>query len=133
MSLSLMVLVLLTGVVALSGCASTWTPNGITKNTTRPFRINVTSEPNKADIYFNDMLIGQTPVESLPIAVPSTYTSWGLGLPQSLPKGQCYLRVSKKGYGDSVKPLEYNIIHQPGANTVFNLKEYDYHFVLEKD
>lgn len=121
---------LLLCLILLSGCA-TFDIAGHQEHETWTFNIKVTSEPSGADIYLNNMLIGRTPAELLPIGIPTTCTL-SLGPVRYEPQGQYYLRVSREGYKDAVEPIEFEVVAQPWVSYRYQLKKAEYHFVLEK-
>ena len=98
------------------------------------YYLNVTSEPDDAEIYINNILYGRTPKSSLPLVVTCTnHKDW---LKETFAvQGQYILMVSKNGFRKEVRPLEFTYIWSGANNEEYKpyLKEKKFHFVLQKE
>jgi hypothetical protein len=122
---------LLTGtfLFGLSGCYSLPIIDQprVTESSTTCY-IAVTSAPSDAEIYINNMLVGRTPSERLPITVRYTVDKDWISRWADV-KEQYVLRVSKEGYKDEAEPLAF----KSSENGLYVLLiKSDFHFVLEK-
>ena len=128
------------GLFGLGGCAAI-VPESIKKTYGYGMEINftstidVSSEPAGATIYFNNMAIGTTPVQNLPISITciddTDFIYQSFGAHQYSVRGQYYLRVSKDGYTDKIVPLEFNYDRTKGVGRPM-LRETNFNFVLQK-
>ena len=97
---------------------------------TLTFYVDITSEPNDAEIYFDNQLVGRTPAYHLPLIVPAYYTP-------SKPivssgyyelKGDHAIRISKQGYIDINKVLNF---YHDSVGDSYKLAKSEYHFDLQ--
>jgi hypothetical protein len=132
--------IILFSVFLLAGCA-TFIPEsmrraagyGVTQQLS--YYLKVTSEPQGSTIYFNNMAIGTTPAEQLPVSLSvindadTLYQSFGMD--QYTVVGSYYVRVSKEGYEDTFAALDFEQ-DRGGTGKFPVIKNYALHFVLKK-
>jgi hypothetical protein len=121
--------------LALSGCVSVpYISPPRTDQASLIYYLNVTSEPDDAEIYINNILYGRTPQSSLPLSVTCTdHKDW---LKETFAvQGQYVLMVSKNGFRKEARPLEFTYIWSGANNEEYKpyLKEKKFHFVLQKE
>lgn len=127
-------------IVFLSGCA-TFIPEsmrraagyGVTQQLS--YHLKVTSEPPGATIYFNNMAVGTTPADALPVSISvindadMMYQSFGMD--QFTVVGNYYVRVSKEGYEDAFAALDFQE-EKGGLGKFPVIRNYALHFALKK-
>jgi len=85
-------------IIGISGCAALPPLLGIKEAAINQV-FTIESSPPDADVYINDKLVGRTPCKVPVVLNIDTATYW--------PKEQYLIRVSKEGYRDEVKPIEF--------------------------
>lgn len=97
------------------------------------YTLKVTSNPEDAEVYLDDRLVGKTPCYNVPIFVDYVlhdsyfephYVTREL-------KEQRLLRVSKEGYKDAVEPIKF--IKKGSWDSAPKPLKTNYHFELEKE
>ena len=127
---NILLVVLACSGIIISGCG-TLPMTSWEDHETREFTIDVRSEPEDAEIYFDNTLVGRTPASSLLIGIPSTTIYYLGGVDDHIAQGTHYLRVSKKGYKDAVEAIEFEREDMVGVTHGYSIKKGKYHFVLE--
>lgn len=136
--LVLIAFIVFMGMVTINGCApfmsETVFDRPRVQEETRTFYVAITSEPSDAEIWFDNQLIGRTPVESFPLLIPTYYTPYKplVSAEYTSPKGDHFIRISKPGYLDATKVLEYICKEGYGNGTYYDLKDNKFHFNLQK-
>lgn len=122
------------GLLGMTGCATTDIFSGGSGDVMRPgaARITVTSEPPDAAIYLNDEFVGRTPLANLSFSYQ--FMAWkqpyGMGYTNPKMAGSFVIKVSKEGYKDVIKTIQFNCPSTTCTASCFPNKT-DYHFVLE--
>lgn len=130
---------LLLYLILLSGCAPLVTRETVfdkpqDQETTKTFYIAVTSEPTDAEVYYDNQLIGRTPLQQFPLVIPTYYTPYKpiVSAEYYRPKGDHFIRVSKTDYLDATETLSYRYYQSGyGDASSYDLYKKEFHFVLE--
>ena len=133
-------MLILFSVLMIAGCAYV-IPESMRKasgyGVTQPlsYHLKVTSEPPGATIYFNNMAIGTTPADPLPVSIgvinDADMLFQSFGEDQYTVVGSYYIRVSKEGYDDAFAALDF-LEDRGGTGKYPVIKNYALHFPLKK-